>query len=375
MTTEILGLDEIVASQAQKEVPHNTALRQIEGWVRALSITTTAPPATPAAGASYIVPAGATGVWVGQDNKLAHYYGGSWKFRAPPKGVRTYVLDEDLEYVFNNAGAWVANGVDTSGFLTQAAADASYEAIGAAAAAVAAHAGAADPHSQYLTQAEAGALYDAANAASAAMSAHLAAGDPHPDYLTQAEGDARYAGTAAVTGGTVTSVALTTPGLLFDVGGSPVTGAGTLAMTLKTQAANKVLAGPATGADAAPTMRALVASDLPAQPFDLTAFYPGVPGASAIVTRVPVARAVTFPSGLTGSIAKASVAATASTVFDVQKNGSSVGSITFAATASSATFTAASAITLAAGDLLSIVGPATPDTTLANIGFVLAGTR
>jgi hypothetical protein len=177
------------------------------------------------------------------------------------------------------------------------------------------------------------------------------------------------------TGGTVTSVALTTPGLLFDVTGSPVTGAGTLAMTLKTQAANKFLAGPASGADATPTMRALVAADLPAQPFDLTAFYPGVPSASAIVTRVPVARAVTFPAGLTGSIGKASVAATAQTDFDVQKNGTSVGTIRFASGSASATFIAASVITLAAGDLVSIIAPATPDATLANVGLVLTGTR
>lgn len=112
-----------------------------------------------------------------------------------------------------------------------------------------------------------------------------------------------------------------------------------------------------------------------AQPFDLTAFYPGVPGASAIVTRVPVARAVTFPSGLSGSYARASAAATGSTVFDVQKNGASVGSITFAAAATSATFTAASAINLAAGDILSIHAPGTADATLANVGIVLAGVR
>lgn len=187
--------------------------------------------------------------------------------------------------------------------------------------------------------------------------------------------DGTWASVAGASGGTVTSVSLTTPGLLFDVAGSPVTGSGTLAMTLKTQAANKFLAGPTTGADAVPTMRALVAADLPAQPFDVHAFYPGVPSASAIVTRIPVARAVTFPSGLSGSYGKASVAATSTTNFDVQKNGSSVGTISFAASATSATFTAASAITLAAGDILAIVAPSTADATLANVGFVLAGTR
>lgn len=229
--------------------------------------------------------------------------------------------------------------------------------------------------SAYLTEADADALYDALGAASSAVTAHAGATDPHPQYLTQAEGDARYAASAAATGGTVTSVALTTPGLLFDVSGSPVTGAGTLAMSLKTQAKNTFLAGPASGADAAPTMRALTQADLPAQPFDLTAFYPGVPPASVKVTRVPFARAVTFPANFAGSIGIASVAATASTVFDVRKNGSSIGSITFAAGATTATFSTTGAVSLAAGDYLSIWTPSTPDATLADPGFVLAGSR
>lgn len=66
--------------------------------------------------------------------------------------------------------------------------------------------------------------------------------------------------------GTVTSVALAMPGVIFNasVPGSPVTGAGTLAPTLATQTANTVLAGPVSGAAATPAMRALVPADLPA---------------------------------------------------------------------------------------------------------------
>lgn len=187
--------------------------------------------------------------------------------------------------------------------------------------------------------------------------------------------DGTWASVAGASGGTVTSVALTTPGLLFDVTGSPVTGAGTLSLSLKNQAANMVLAGPVSGAAAAPTMRALTQADLPAQPFDLTAFYPGVPSASVRVTRVPIARAVTFPANFAGSVGIASVAATASTAFDVRKNGTSVGTITFAAGATTATFTTSGAVSYAAGDYLSIVSPATPDATLADPGFVLAGSR
>lgn len=112
-----------------------------------------------------------------------------------------------------------------------------------------------------------------------------------------------------------------------------------------------------------------------AQPFDLTAFYPGVPSASALVTRVPVARAITFSTATTTGRGSASVAATSQTDFDVKLNGASVGTIRFAAGASTGSFIAASPITTAAGDVVSIHAPSSADATLADVGFVLAGTR
>lgn len=63
--------------------------------------------------------------------------------------------------------------------------------------------------------------------------------------------------------GTVTSVGLVAPSI-FTVSGSPVTTTGNLTFALASQTANTVLAGPASGASAAPTFRALVSADLPA---------------------------------------------------------------------------------------------------------------
>ena len=62
--------------------------------------------------------------------------------------------------------------------------------------------------------------------------------------------------------GTVTSVAMTVPGFL-SVSGSPITTSGTLAVTLATQSANTVFAGPTSGGAATPTFRSLVAADFP----------------------------------------------------------------------------------------------------------------
>lgn len=78
--------------------------------------------------------------------------------------------------------------------------------------------------------------------------------------------------------GTVTSVALTAPAI-FTVGGSPITGSGTLTLALATQTANYVWAGPTSGAAAAPTFRALVAADLPAV---------GTAGVKGTAAKIPV---------------------------------------------------------------------------------------
>lgn len=68
--------------------------------------------------------------------------------------------------------------------------------------------------------------------------------------------------TAAVGSGTVTSVALSLPSQ-FAVSGSPVTTSGTLAGAWNAQVANRVLCGPGSGADAAPTFRVIVDDDVP----------------------------------------------------------------------------------------------------------------
>ena len=63
-------------------------------------------------------------------------------------------------------------------------------------------------------------------------------------------------------GGSVTSVGVSVPSFL-SAAGSPVTTAGTIAISLATQSANRVFAGPTSGGAAVPTFRALVPSDLP----------------------------------------------------------------------------------------------------------------
>lgn len=96
---------------------------------------------------------------------------------------------------------------------------------------------------------------------------------------------------------------------------------------------------------------------------------------NAEVFRTQATRAFTLPSGLTGSFVSAATAATASTVFTFKQNGTSIGTATFAAAGTSATFSFTSSITFAAGDVIEVDGPSTADATLANINIDLAGSR
>ncbi len=85
------------------------------------------------------------------------------------------------------------------------------------------------------------------------------------DRLYNIGGNLYFNGTvlaSASSAGTVTSVDMTVPNI-FLLAGNPVTSSGTLAVTLSTQSANTVLAGPVSGGAATPTFRALTADDIP----------------------------------------------------------------------------------------------------------------
>jgi hypothetical protein len=122
-----------------------------------------------------------------------------------------------------------------------------------------------------------------------------------------------------------------------------------------------------------------------AQPFAVVPFFPGSPTASQLLGVFPAPAGITtltFAAAIAGSSGKALAAATADTDIDVRKNattaanGTSVGTVRFAAGATVPTFIAASGFTLTGGtDYLSLWAPATPDATLANFAIALYATR
>lgn len=64
------------------------------------------------------------------------------------------------------------------------------------------------------------------------------------------------------TSGTVTSIAISSPGGILNVTGSPITTSGTITLSFADESANTFFSGPTSGPAAAPTFRLIVAADL-----------------------------------------------------------------------------------------------------------------
>lgn len=111
--------------------------------------------------------------------------------------------------------------------------------------------------------------------------------------------------------------------------------------------------------------------------YDISGSCLGKPAASAVIALCVLPRAISWAADMVGCKAKSLVAATGITTFAIQKNGSQVGTMTFAAGATSGSFATTfngEVVQFAVNDVLSVVAPSTADATLENIMFTLAGT-
>ncbi|KZK82252.1 hypothetical protein PsAD13_03811 [Pseudovibrio sp. Ad13] len=106
-TTSHLKLPFLAAAQAQKHVTHNEALALVDLVVQlcVVSNSVSAPPADPAEGERYIVPAASTGAFAGQESKIAAFDGGIWRFLAPVEGWAAWVQSLGAMQVFSG-GKW-----------------------------------------------------------------------------------------------------------------------------------------------------------------------------------------------------------------------------------------------------------------------------
>lgn len=113
----------------------------------------------------------------------------------------------------------------------------------------------------------------------------------------------------------------------------------------------------------------------PVIPYDVSMYFSGTPTASQILAEVEFARTCTIPDDFAGSQAYIGTNPTDATwVMDIQKNGSSVGSLSIT-TAGAITFaTTGTTVAMTPGDRLSFVAPGTVDSTAATFAVTIAST-
>ena len=123
-----------------------------------------------------------------------------------------------------------------------------------------------------------------------------------------------------------------------------------------------------------PTSYTLTGDGAVAAPAYVSGSWSGSPAAGQVVERYIFATPVTFPAGLSGSYGTCGTAAAATATFTIAKNGTAIGTMVFAAGATSASFTMGTATAFSAGDVLTVTAPSPADATLANLAWTLSGT-
>lgn len=106
----------LFAGQAQKELFHNEALWRIDALLNGAveSADLAIPPANPEVGACWIIAAGASGDWSGQDGAIACWTEGGWRFIFPQKGLSMLAADRGHAVIFDGA-AWTDDGLRADG--------------------------------------------------------------------------------------------------------------------------------------------------------------------------------------------------------------------------------------------------------------------
>lgn len=107
-------------------------------------------------------------------------------------------------------------------------------------------------------------------------------------------------------------------------------------------------------------------------------FIAGEPTSNEVSCQIIAPIAFTIPAGAVLSLAKARSGTGSweeSVIFDIQRNASSIGTVTFSAASVSGTLSIGSAVDVAVGDLLAIVNPTlgSPTTELRNVSITIWG--
>lgn len=109
--------------------------------------------------------------------------------------------------------------------------------------------------------------------------------------------------------------------------------------------------------------------------FEVPMTFIGAISGNRELIRLPFTRSVVFKATLPASVGVAGTAPTAIFDFTLRKNGVSIGTASFAALATTATFSFTSNVVFSPGDYLSVDSQVAVDATLANVGFMFHGEK
>jgi hypothetical protein len=107
VTTPNLQLTEVTTADTPAAASLNDSFLSLDSTVQlaVLSATTTAPPADAVQGDRYIVPAGASDVWINRTGHIAYRTPTGWSFRVPRPGWRAWLIADGVLMVFTGT-AW-----------------------------------------------------------------------------------------------------------------------------------------------------------------------------------------------------------------------------------------------------------------------------
>lgn len=118
-------------------------------------------------------------------------------------------------------------------------------------------------------------------------------------------------------------------------------------------------------------LQASVVDSLRREPVE--SFKNGTLLANEPILRFIATRSFSLPVNLAGSAVVSLVASTSAKSFTIRKNTTNIGTVNFAASATLPTFVLSTTTSFAINDVLSLIAPAVPDTTLADIIINITG--
>ncbi|MFC3322151.1 DUF2793 domain-containing protein [Mesorhizobium cantuariense] len=400
-TSNRLGITELAETQNNRSVTVNEAIAKLEAGAfcfPAVSIGDTSPPGSPAEGDAYCLGAAPTGAWSGQATKVAVYYNAAWLFLPAIEGALAYAQDANAYYFF-----------DTSTWSLLAGGGGAGDVVGPGSA-VNSNIALFDTTTGKLLK-DSGVAISTDGTLASNSDAKITTEKGVKTYIDGLalnlgkRGRVRVATTATITistalnnGDSLDGVTLATGDLvlvknqsaaeqngIYVVGPSPARSSefdtynehpGSLMIVEEGTVNDNTLwvCGSNEGGTLNTTainFTQLVVTAPTTIEFSL--FFASTFLANEVLAQHIVSRAFSLPAGLTGSHGVAIAAATASTVLTIKKNGSSVGTATWAVAGTTPTLAMASLTNFAIGDILTIVAPATPDATLANVSLSLLG--